>query len=164
MLPPRSEFISVDFLAVDDQKNAMHGTIPSEYSDEFEHQLIEGHVYKIRMFQVTKRKQSHNALPLDKMLYFSSTTEIQEIKDDIDRYPHHYFQFATMEDIVRRTERESFMTDVIGLLTSITPISIVHIPPKQITTNVGGHTSPQILNTSKRDIFIKLLRLILQNT
>ncbi|GFQ03024.1 hypothetical protein PHJA_002446200 [Phtheirospermum japonicum] len=112
MLPPHNEFISLDFVAFDDQKNAMHGTIPSKYSDELEYQLIEGRVYKIKMFQVTKRKQSHNALPMEKMLYLNSTTEIEEINNDIDGYPHYYFQFATMEDIVHRTDHEYFMTDI----------------------------------------------------
>ncbi|GFQ02404.1 ATP-dependent DNA helicase pif1 [Phtheirospermum japonicum] len=118
ILPPHNEFISIYFLAVDDQKNAMHGTIPSEYSADFEDHLMEGNVYKINMFQVTKRKQSHNAVPLQKILYLSSTTRIEQINDNLDKYPQHYFQFATMDDIIARTDREYFMTGEKFLATS----------------------------------------------
>ncbi|GFP86242.1 hypothetical protein PHJA_000768000 [Phtheirospermum japonicum] len=136
----------------------MHGTIPSEYSADFEDQLMEGNVYKINMFQVTKRKQSHNAVPLQKMLYLSSTTRIEQINDNLDKYPQHYFQFATMDDIIARTDREYFMTDVIGLLTSMTPISSIQISPKQVSANITGQSSAKNLTVHKRDIFIKLLR------
>ncbi|GFP87821.1 probable beta-d-xylosidase 6 [Phtheirospermum japonicum] len=159
ILPPHNEFISIDFLAIDDQKNVMHGTIPSEYSADFEDQLMEGNVYKINMFQVTKCKQSHNVVPLQKMLYLSSTTRIEQINDNLNKYPQHYFQFATMDDIIARTDREYFMTDVIGLLTSKTPISSIQISPKQVSANITGQSSAKNLTANKRDIFIKLLSL-----
>ncbi|GFP94127.1 ATP-dependent DNA helicase pif4 [Phtheirospermum japonicum] len=158
ILPPYNEFISIDFLAVDDQKNAMHGTIPSEYSADFEDHLMEGNVYKINMFQVTKRKQSHNVVPVQKMLYLSSTTRIEKINDDLDKYPQHYFQHATMDNIIARTDHEYFMTDVIGLLISVTPISSVQISPKQVSANITGQSSAKTFTANKRDIFIKLLR------
>ncbi|OMP02177.1 Nucleic acid-binding protein [Corchorus olitorius] len=51
IIPPRNIFAGIDFLALDSEGFAMHGTIPSDLADDFRPQLQEGHVYKMRLLK-----------------------------------------------------------------------------------------------------------------
>ncbi|OMO65290.1 Nucleic acid-binding protein [Corchorus olitorius] len=55
IIPPTNIFTGIDFLALDSQGFAMHGTIPSDLADDFRPQVKEGRVYEIRIFEVGPR-------------------------------------------------------------------------------------------------------------
>ncbi|OMP10845.1 Nucleic acid-binding protein [Corchorus olitorius] len=144
IIPPRNIFTGIDFLAVDDKGFAMHGTIPAELADDFHGLIKEGHVYRIQIFEVGPRgRKTHLAIPLEALLYFNVSTVIEPIPEGIDKYPSHYFRFASYDDVMARNEKLYYLTDVIGVLTAATDV-------KSVTLNNNRGTS------DKREIFLTL--------
>ncbi|OMP08534.1 Nucleic acid-binding protein [Corchorus olitorius] len=80
IIPPNNIFTGIDFLAVDYQGFAMHGTIPADLADDFRDQVREDKVYKVQIFEGSIRS------------------------------PLYYFKFASYEEIMAQNEKLFYMT------------------------------------------------------
>ncbi|OMO49584.1 DNA helicase PIF1, ATP-dependent [Corchorus capsularis] len=125
IFPSTKTFTTIDFLFVDDEGNAIHGYMDSKPDKEFLSVLQEGHLYKIHTFQVKGPKGSYNAIPGKNTLMIYYSAEVTEIKEDLDRFPTYYFLFANIDQIIARKKTDELMTDVIGILDSITKVGSV---------------------------------------
>ena len=90
----------------------MHGTIPPENIEKFEAKLVEGSVYKLTTFQVSRPKNNHNATASDRMIHIDELSQISQATDDISQYPAHYFEFASFDQIQTRDEQHPHLTGV----------------------------------------------------
>ncbi|OMO74611.1 Nucleic acid-binding protein [Corchorus olitorius] len=144
IIPPNKIFAGIDFLAIDSEGFAMHGTIPVAIADEFRPQIQEGHVYKIEIFEVGPRnKKTHIALPLETLLIFNVSTIIEEVTQGVDSFPRNHFNFASYEQIMGRNQRVYHLTDAIGVLGAATDVTTI-----ELNDNKGA--------VNKREIFLTL--------
>ncbi|XVF79319.1 hypothetical protein PTKIN_Ptkin14bG0211800 [Pterospermum kingtungense] len=117
--PKTGEVMSLDFLATDAKRSAIHVTIRTSEIETFRPLLKQGALYQISRFFVSKLKPTHNSVPGDHIITLIRNTHIQEIEDDPTPYPEHYFCFLTYHALNDRLNNGKFMADVIGALTSV---------------------------------------------
>ncbi|OMP08445.1 Nucleic acid-binding protein [Corchorus olitorius] len=144
IIPPRNIFTGIDFLAVDDQAFAIHGTIPADLADDFRQKITEGHVYKIEIFEVGPRgRKTHIAIPVETLIYFNVATIVELVTQGINDILPHYFRFASYDEFMSRNERLFHLTDVIGVL-----IAATDVKPVVLHNNRG--------TVDKREIFLSM--------
>ncbi|OMO90310.1 Nucleic acid-binding protein [Corchorus olitorius] len=148
VLPASTVAVSIEMVLADDKGNAIHAIIPKEAMHHLRGKFAEGEVYKIVRFQVYDRKTSYKCVPGHNVLYFSSSTEFQKIITCgcWDKFPRYCFNFATINEIRARNEREPVLTDAVGLLTTIAPVTRVFVPSR-------GE------DVDERDIYVTLSRI-----
>ncbi|OMO50956.1 Nucleic acid-binding protein [Corchorus capsularis] len=124
---------------------AMHGVIPSDLADDFMPQIKEGHFYKIRIFEVVPRlRKTHLVVPLETELFFNVSTQINEVREGVSKFPDYYFKFASYDQVMIRNEKCYCLTDVIVVLGQTTDVK-----PIVLNNNKGS--------VDKRDIFLTLI-------
>lgn len=138
------KLISLDFLATDARQNAMHMYVLAFEAPLFENLLKEGSVYTISRFQVRKAR-NYNAIPAALSICLTRATQIHEIHEELDSYPRHHFNFVSFEKLRERIEMTSYLTDVIGILTSFS--AVMKVTLKNMSKE-----------TEKRDLHIQNLR------
>ncbi|OMO57313.1 Nucleic acid-binding protein [Corchorus olitorius] len=99
--------------------NAIQAFIDIGIVGNFRNRLIEGKIYKIFRFQVVECKAGYNAIPSEYIIKLNSSTVMDEVCDDTLKIPRHYFMFAMLEQIKDRKEKDPTLTDIIGLLMSV---------------------------------------------
>ncbi|OMP03963.1 Exostosin-like protein [Corchorus capsularis] len=104
--------ISVDLLFAD-EKDIFH---------RFEDMVREGDVYKICHFLVLDAKPSYNCVSSTYDIYFDTSTGLELITDDIDRFSRFWFRLASLDEINQRGEHDPVLTNVVGMLLSITEV------------------------------------------
>ncbi|OMO52743.1 Nucleic acid-binding protein [Corchorus olitorius] len=128
------------------QGSTMQAIMPKAVARRFAGKIVEGCVYKFTRFDAVNCRLSYLAAPSDYIIFFNSSTGVQEITESMEfDYPRYFFRFATLEDLRARNEKPTVLTDVIGMLTII--------GSKTSVNRASGNSS-----TDRRDIIIKLLR------
>ncbi|EOY16936.1 Uncharacterized protein TCM_036023 [Theobroma cacao] len=112
--------------------------------------LKEGGLYLIDTFRVIKLKNNFNVLFGELMIVFSRITEVKEIHEDKIVYPSHHFLFGDYGALHDKIYQKKVLTDVIEVLTTMTPITNVYLNNKN--TLVQEHTCPR---THLNNIYIQ---------
>ncbi|OMO59924.1 Nucleic acid-binding protein [Corchorus olitorius] len=137
--------IRSDLLLIDHDGSSMHAIILQAVARFFGGKIVEGCVYKFTRFDTVNCRLSYLAVPSDYIIYFNSSTSVEEITESINfDYPRYCFRFASMEDLRARNEKDRVLTDIVGMLTVIGSRTSVN--------RASGNSS-----TERRDILIKLL-------
>ncbi|XVF44784.1 hypothetical protein PTKIN_Ptkin02bG0151800 [Pterospermum kingtungense] len=108
--PRKGTLLSLDFVATDAKKNAMHVTIRRSDVEKFKPLLKEGALYQISRFLVSDLRDSHNSVPGNRIIKFIRNTQIKEIQDDLQPYPEHYFSFVPYSVLKSRMGNDKYMT------------------------------------------------------
>ncbi|OMO89364.1 DNA helicase PIF1, ATP-dependent [Corchorus olitorius] len=127
IFPNTNQFVTIDFLLTDDIGHAIHAYMDSSLGKNFSTVLYEGCLYKISVFQVKGPKSSHNAVPGTNTLMIYWSTSIDEIHENVDRFPRHYFVFANFDNMRSRWKKDRVMTDAIGMLVGITRVCKIKV-------------------------------------
>ncbi|OMO50998.1 hypothetical protein COLO4_37850 [Corchorus olitorius] len=125
--------------------SAMEVVIPKGILRWFSGRISKGGVYKILRFETVECKLSFVAIPSTYVIYFSTSTHVEEVLESIHMYLRYFFRFSSFEEICSRSDKELVLTDVIGVLT--------HVGEKSTIERSSGHGM-----VDKIDIMIKLLR------
>ncbi|EOY03840.1 Uncharacterized protein TCM_019032 [Theobroma cacao] len=104
--------------------------------------LKEGVVYLIDKYQVMKSKHNFNVLLEDLMIVLSRMSEVKEIVEDNTQYPDYHFNFVHFKDLPDKIYKKKILTDVIGIVTTITPVTKVQLNNRDVPVQ-------------KRDIYIQ---------
>ncbi|OMP08274.1 Nucleic acid-binding protein [Corchorus olitorius] len=141
VLPDDVVSIRSDLLLVDHDGSTMQAIFPKAVTRWFTGKIVEGCVYKFTRFDTVNCRLSYLAIPSDYIIYFNSSTVVEEISESIKfDYPRYFFRFAVMEDLRARNEK-----NVVGMLTII--------GSKTSVDRASGNSS-----MDRRDVMIKLLR------
>ncbi|OMO57571.1 Nucleic acid-binding protein [Corchorus olitorius] len=74
--------------------------------------------------------------------------DFEEINEGIEKLPHYFFRLASFEEVGKRKDREAILTDVAGMLLSITEVGKIKVQ--------SGHL------VDHREVRLRLLRLIVE--
>ncbi|OMO51073.1 Nucleic acid-binding protein [Corchorus capsularis] len=133
----------IDLLLVDADGSAMQAVIPNGILRWFFERISEGGVYKILRFDTVECKLYFVVIPSTYIIYFSTTTHVEEVLESVHMYSRYFFRFASFEEICLRGDKEPVLTDVIGVLT--------HVGEKSTVERSSGHGK-----VDKIDIIFKL--------
>ncbi|OMP14275.1 Nucleic acid-binding protein [Corchorus olitorius] len=117
-----SEPITTDLIVTDEKGNAMHVVIPEDVLPELECDVVEGLVYKMLRFQVVPAQGNYKPVAGRYNMLFHTGTDLELIEEDLDRFPRYFFKCATMNEIKQRKPKEEVLTNVAGMLLSITEV------------------------------------------
>ncbi|XVF50598.1 hypothetical protein PTKIN_Ptkin04bG0114400 [Pterospermum kingtungense] len=103
-------------------------------SDSFDSNIKEGNIYKISDFTVTRPKHSFNAVSAPCTITISRRTKFTELHMAEDKIPLYYFDFTDFEQLQPRTKNNFILTDIIGLVTSVSKITKIYVSnnPEQV--------------------------------
>ncbi|EOY10707.1 Uncharacterized protein TCM_026012 [Theobroma cacao] len=104
--------LSLDFLAIDAQRGAMHFMIRSSDASQFRPQLKEGCLYSIKKFQINNKKTAFNPIPSNIMGIFTKNTVIQTIQDNLDAYPANFIGALKSITTIEKVRLQNRTSDV----------------------------------------------------
>ncbi|XWS54588.1 hypothetical protein CRYUN_Cryun10bG0101800 [Craigia yunnanensis] len=108
-----NQLICHDFLAVDEENNAIQGVIKPSDMMFFDTILEKGKVFIITSFFVTDKKKSYNVIPNSHKINFVRTTKVV-ISDNIpELFPTYHFNFADMQLLESRLNSNEILSDTI---------------------------------------------------
>ena len=76
----------------------------------FKPKLKEESLYLINRFQVRKSKVGYNAILENLNISLTRATEIEELHEDLDQYPKHYFNLTPFEMLNDKIDQNKFLT------------------------------------------------------
>ncbi|KAJ1262253.1 hypothetical protein BS78_09G092600 [Paspalum vaginatum] len=86
--------------------------------------LIKGGVYSLSCFVVKKKSNNlYKPVSNEKMISFTSWTEVEEIVKIPPAFPMIVYSFTPIEQIHSRIDHKEYFTDAIGVVTSISSVS-----------------------------------------
>ncbi|EOY27524.1 Uncharacterized protein TCM_029362 [Theobroma cacao] len=134
--------LSLDFLIADAKKNVMQAMVRGFDAPLFRLILKEGSIYLIDKYRVMKSKHNFNVLPEDLMIVLSRMSKLKEVVEDSSQYPDYYFNFVHFKDLPHKIYKKKVLTDFVGMVTTITPVTKVQLNNRDIPVQ-------------KRDIYIQ---------
>ncbi|OMP04885.1 Nucleic acid-binding protein [Corchorus olitorius] len=93
---------------------------------------------------VHDRKKKFKSVPQEYTIYFSSSTKLIEVIENLQMYPRYFFRFAAMVDIMKRSENDPVFTDTIGMF-------VGYGEPVAVLVDSGTRTSHKV------DVNLRLL-------
>ncbi|XVF50691.1 hypothetical protein PTKIN_Ptkin04bG0122700 [Pterospermum kingtungense] len=134
----KNQMLTFDLLLIDEQGTALQASMNKTESDSFDYNIKEGCIYIISKFKVTKRKLTFNAISAPYMITISRDTLFAETEMNDHIFLAHYFEFAKFEDPQPRSKNNHILTDVIGLIVSISRISKIYVSnnPEQVPRRI----------------------------
>ncbi|KAG2626694.1 hypothetical protein PVAP13_3KG374754 [Panicum virgatum] len=115
------ELMSLDMILMDEQGETIHATIWKTLINNYKAKINEGSIYELSNFKVqedTRYRPVNNALKV----VFIFNTNVKEVEDCSDKFPDYYFEFASKDTLLARTNIDKQYLDVMGLLTKIKQI------------------------------------------
>ncbi|EOY19660.1 Uncharacterized protein TCM_044826 [Theobroma cacao] len=92
--------------------------------------LEEGHVYCISDFKVSKLKKSYNVISAPCTITITLKTKIVKASSSVLSFQRHYFQFLEFEHLPRRYKINETLTNVIGLIISMSKVTAMYVSNK----------------------------------
>ncbi|CAJ2644632.1 replication factor-A carboxy-terminal domain protein [Trifolium pratense] len=112
-----NEVNSIEMVLIDEKGDKIHASIPRELLYLFCSKIIEGEVYKLFYFSVSKESGLYRTTPHPYKLNFEMKTKVQRCENSsID---HFGLSFTTVGEICDHGPRHDFLVDVVGLITGI---------------------------------------------
>lgn len=109
-----AENANLDVVAIDEKGDHIHIEIENEDVPRYKGLLKEGNIYLISKFAV-KTTGMFKPVSRELKIVFTSTTEVEHIKDPNSQIPHHKFEFADYQIIFDATKRDNQLFDLIGV-------------------------------------------------
>ncbi|OMO54153.1 hypothetical protein CCACVL1_28011 [Corchorus capsularis] len=124
----------------------MRAIISKDLLDDFDHVIRKGHVYKVVRFPVLPSRETYRCVNSHNELHFNSTTELEPISEGVNEFPRFWFSLASMDEINTRGPGHPLLTDVAGMLLSLTDVVKIEKSTGEIKENkdivirlIGGH-------------------------
>ncbi|KAK1650868.1 hypothetical protein QYE76_068673 [Lolium multiflorum] len=115
-----------DIVFQDKEGTHMYGEIASNLVDQFIAKIKEGKIYELKRFLVTKMKNMYKPVEGDAMIRFGRYTTVSELDDNIMDYPLCTYALTPLDELPNPTDRPESFTDVLGIITGVSPISQFH--------------------------------------
>ncbi|TVT97486.1 hypothetical protein EJB05_57267 [Eragrostis curvula] len=115
------ELMSLDMILMDEKENIIHATIWKSLIDTYRPQIKENCIYAISNFKV-QQSTRYRPVSNDLKISFMYNTKVKEVKEASSEVQKYYFEFANKDTLIKRENKEEQCSDVIGLLTSISPV------------------------------------------
>ncbi|OMO75740.1 Nucleic acid-binding protein [Corchorus capsularis] len=124
--------------------DVMRVDIPLDIFEELGIVMSQGHVYRFLRFQVVPSKEQYRWVKSDYDIHFNGSTDLEPVTEGVDKYPRYWFSLATVEQINMRGKFELVLTNVAGMLLSLTDVTEVYKSTGEIK--------------KKKDIVLRLIR------
>ncbi|KAJ4833709.1 hypothetical protein Tsubulata_018862 [Turnera subulata] len=118
----QDQVISLDVILGDEEGTMMHAIANKMQVQRFRTKFQEGMAYRISKFRVLFETSQYRPVSHEKKLQFFAFTKVESIDCGIDRIPLLMFQFVDAELIIDRCNTTTYLSDIVGLLTSIGPL------------------------------------------
>jgi len=115
-----------DIVFLDTEGNHMYAEISQFFVKDFIGKIEEGKVYEVRRFLVCAKKFLYMPVDYELMIRFGRYTTVREIRDNIMDYPLCTYALTPIDDLPNPTESPATFTDVIGIITGVSPTSQYH--------------------------------------
>ncbi|XVF55778.1 hypothetical protein PTKIN_Ptkin06aG0064600 [Pterospermum kingtungense] len=134
----KNQMITFDLLLMDEKGTVLQASMTKTHSDSFDSNIKEGSIYVISNFKVTRPKPSFNVISAPYMITISRETLFVQIELNDLIIPAYHFEFAEFDTLQSRAKNNYILTDVIGLITSISKLSKVYVSnnPKQVARRI----------------------------
>ncbi|OMO78524.1 Nucleic acid-binding protein [Corchorus olitorius] len=134
----------IAFIGIDYQGNGIHVQIFESLAHLFRGRLIEGNIYQITDFHVSNAEIPDISTQTPYIIFLHVNTVLQQASDLAGVYARHFFDFTGEDNFDDEKRWEIHLTDVIGVIKSITRHTYSLLP--------SGNT------VGKKDIRIMTLR------
>ncbi|OMO67852.1 Nucleic acid-binding protein [Corchorus capsularis] len=114
------------FVATDKQGNAIHVQANAEDAEIFKDLVIEGALYLIAAFRLTRANVTHVAVQRDLMMWLTKRSVLRLLPDNLSPYPRHFFELYAEENFPRMANNNAFLVDVGMVMTITQEISVEH--------------------------------------
>lgn len=120
------QIVHTGIVVLDQEGTHMYGQIPPEPSERLKDVLEEGQVYLMKRFMCKQSKQTYRAVESPYMMQFTrfSTAVLQPGNDE--DYPYCTYNLLSFSDIPMPGPQTPRFLDVIGRITAVTDIVVVH--------------------------------------
>uniref|UniRef100_I1QX08 DUF223 domain-containing protein n=1 Tax=Oryza glaberrima TaxID=4538 RepID=I1QX08_ORYGL len=115
------ELLSLDMILMDEQGDVIHASIWKKLIDNYKTQINESSVYVFSNFKV-QESQKYRPVCNDLKITFMYNTKVKQVKETAESFPEYYFDFASIDTLQDRANKDQHLSDVIGLLTRMKPI------------------------------------------
>ncbi|KAM0884335.1 hypothetical protein ACQ4PT_031057 [Festuca glaucescens] len=96
--------------------------------------IQEGRVYELRRFLVGTKKNSYRQVEGLFIIRFGRYTTVHEIHDVLMDYPFCTYALTPIDDLPRPCDMPANFTDVVGIITGVSPISQYHNASRSTTS------------------------------
>ncbi|KAL5713607.1 DNA helicase [Ranunculus cassubicifolius] len=110
----------VDFILLDEAGDQIHGSVQKIDATKFEDYLHVDNAVIVRNFRMIERRNKYYCpLPLRYTLELKTTAEMENLQESIT-FPPPKFHIVPFEELRKRVESVTYLSDVIGICTKIT--------------------------------------------
>ncbi|KAJ4832372.1 hypothetical protein Tsubulata_015004 [Turnera subulata] len=148
------QVISLDLIICDEEGTMMHAVANKMQVERFCGKFQEGKAYRLNKFKVLMQASQYRPVTHVMKLQILAFTKVEGVQCGTDRIPLHMFQFANSALIFERCNTTTFLTDILGMLTSIGPLEPV--VTRREDTNIELHCGGNKRKWSQRSWFAKL--------
>ncbi|KAL0730706.1 hypothetical protein Bca4012_026800 [Brassica carinata] len=137
----RGELMSVEMLLIDESNTLVQGSLPAGFQSQFRERLIEGSVYTLSGFDVTRSNPKFRLTDGPVSIRFNEGTAVEELASTARTIPTEHFRFRTHKQILELANSGRQLPDVIGELRAIRSTITDRIPGAQrvmLTLRVDG--------------------------
>ncbi|KAK3000611.1 hypothetical protein RJ639_022355 [Escallonia herrerae] len=151
--PSTKEIYNSNMILLDEEGNLQHALLRNNQRRTFLPQFKEGNIYMISNFKITEAKGTYRPLPKqDTVIALFHGTKVQHLKQDLKSIPQHNFALINYDELHKRANDVTYLTDVIGILSKVFDVEDFGIKP--------GRTRPlfkkDITLTNKRGQELKV--------
>ncbi|KAJ4831569.1 hypothetical protein Tsubulata_008713 [Turnera subulata] len=118
----QDQVISLELIICDEEGTVMHAVANKMQVKRFCSKFQEGKAYRLSKFKVLMQASQYRPVTHVIKLQFLAFTKVEGIQCGTDRIPLHMFQFADSALIFERCNTTTFLTDILGMLTFISPL------------------------------------------
>uniref|UniRef100_A0A8R7QHJ8 Replication protein A OB domain-containing protein n=1 Tax=Triticum urartu TaxID=4572 RepID=A0A8R7QHJ8_TRIUA len=118
--------VHTDLVVLDQEGTHMYGQIPPEPSERLKDVLVEGNVYLMKGFMCKQAKQTYRAVDSPYMMQFTRFSTAIPQPGDEENFPYCTYDLLSFTDIPMPGPNTRRFLDVIGRITAVTDIVIVH--------------------------------------
>ncbi|XP_038719922.1 replication protein A 70 kDa DNA-binding subunit C-like [Tripterygium wilfordii] len=123
-----NDLLSLDMLLLDAEGTQIHGKIRKRQVEMFRNKIKEGHIYVIRNFRVVDSDNAYKLVGGDVSINFLPISSFKELSGyDGPPIEHYKFHFQNQDEIIKRLNNHTYLTDVIGLLTGMGKIDKITV-------------------------------------
>ncbi|KAG2312750.1 hypothetical protein Bca52824_024307 [Brassica carinata] len=137
----RGELMSVEMLLIDESETLVQGCLPAGFQSQFRERLIEGSVYTLSGFDVTRSNPKFRLTDGPVSIRFNEGTAVEKLASTARTIPTEHFRFRTHKQILELANSGRQLPDVIGELRAIRSTITDRIPGAQrvmLTLRVDG--------------------------
>ncbi|KAL0797217.1 hypothetical protein Bca101_068594 [Brassica carinata] len=137
----RGELMSVEMLLIDESDTLVQGCLPAGFQSQFRERLIEGSVYTLSGFDVTRSNPKFRLTDGPVSIRFNECTAVEKLASTARTIPTEHVRFRTHKQILELANSGRQLPDVIGELRAIRSTITDRIPGAQrvmLTLRVDG--------------------------